>query len=442
MNALVSIFICCWLVGCCLSASGAGVLTKAVSAHEVKYRTINRKTYALKDHLKNVRVTIPDYKEPQTISTSIPPSDFYLDLRSVLDYYPFGSLMPDRNYNDPDYRYGYGSMEKDDELKSKSGTSYDFGARFYDPRCGRWMSLDPLAAKYPGLSPYHHSADNPILFSDRDGQEFKLMNSDEALAYLLNGGRAISPDERAALNFTPDLRIMNQYTAGRVGRVNRFLQNARGAINSVSPTMGSFIQNNELQIYFSEIPVEERLGTRPMGIFNPSDKTIHIRGDLDGSIFLFDGTNIRTESDLVITVLHEVIHAMGYGEGHAYAVELYLNYSVENIGRSGSLIEPLVLDQAQFSPHFGNKATDINTFLNGFVNNVIDGVKYYELGLPQHIRDLMARPDFQMALMKRGQEDQLTDEERKAIENFHKAMLELGRDVLNGTAPVPANPDE
>src|SRR5690606_36422730 len=49
------------------------------------------------------------------------------------------------------YRYGFNGMEKDNEVKGK-GNSYDFGARMYDSRLGRWLSIDPLTGKYPNLS--------------------------------------------------------------------------------------------------------------------------------------------------------------------------------------------------------------------------------------------------------------------------------------------------
>src|SRR5690554_6488786 len=71
------------------------------------------------------------------------------------------------------YRYGFNSMEKDDEIKGQ-GNSYDFGARLYDPRVGRWLSIEPLASKYPDLSPYNFVANSPIIFIDPDGEKIEF----------------------------------------------------------------------------------------------------------------------------------------------------------------------------------------------------------------------------------------------------------------------------
>lgn len=64
-------------------------------------------------------------------------------------------------------------MEKDDELKGK-GNSYDFGARMYDPRLGRFLSLDPQVKKLPSNSPYSFAVNSPILFVDFGGEHPKV----------------------------------------------------------------------------------------------------------------------------------------------------------------------------------------------------------------------------------------------------------------------------
>ena len=57
------------------------------------------------------------------------------------------------------------------ERDSETGFSY-FGARYYDSDLiTGWLSVDPMADKYPGLSPYAYCAWNPIKLVDPDGEE-------------------------------------------------------------------------------------------------------------------------------------------------------------------------------------------------------------------------------------------------------------------------------
>lgn len=43
-----------------------------------------------------------------------------------------------------------------------------------------WLSVDPLAEKYPSISPYAYCANNPILYIDPDGREIVLPGSKKA----------------------------------------------------------------------------------------------------------------------------------------------------------------------------------------------------------------------------------------------------------------------
>lgn len=67
-----------------------------------------------------------------------------------------------------DYRFGFNGMEKDNELKGV-GNSLDFGARMYDSRLGRFLSLDPIKRMYPWNSPYAFAENSPIAFLDEEG---------------------------------------------------------------------------------------------------------------------------------------------------------------------------------------------------------------------------------------------------------------------------------
>jgi len=86
------------------------------------------------------------------------------------DYYAFGLTMPGRSSNsaNPNDAYKFTGHELDDE----AGINLMYaGARYKDPVIGRWLSIDPLAAKYPGLSPYNYVMNNPVNAFDPDGRD-------------------------------------------------------------------------------------------------------------------------------------------------------------------------------------------------------------------------------------------------------------------------------
>jgi RHS repeat-associated protein len=59
-------------------------------------------------------------------------------------------------------------METDDEVVG-TGNSYTTDYRQYDPRLGRWLSIDPLFRNFPWQSPYAAFDNNPILIKDPRG---------------------------------------------------------------------------------------------------------------------------------------------------------------------------------------------------------------------------------------------------------------------------------
>ncbi len=78
--------------------------------------------------------------------------------------------MPGRKYSaGSKYRYGFNGKENDNEVKGE-GNSYDYGARIYDPRIGRFLSTDPEEEKFPHMTPYQISSNSPIWRIDPDGE--------------------------------------------------------------------------------------------------------------------------------------------------------------------------------------------------------------------------------------------------------------------------------
>ncbi|MCB9059862.1 MAG: hypothetical protein H6627_14950 [Calditrichae bacterium] len=79
--------------------------------------------------------------------------------------------MPARQYAAANsYRYGFNGKEKDNEINGQ-GNQYDYGFRIYNPRIGRFLSVDPLTGSYPWYTPYQFAGNTPIQAIDLDGLE-------------------------------------------------------------------------------------------------------------------------------------------------------------------------------------------------------------------------------------------------------------------------------
>jgi RHS repeat-associated protein len=100
------------------------------------------------------------------------PGKVYTTINNVMDYYPYGKILREYRSGDEE-RYLTTQHERDIE----SGLDYR-GARYYDSEVSRFLSIDPLASKFPAWSTYNYVMGNPIMFTDPTGREaednFKL----------------------------------------------------------------------------------------------------------------------------------------------------------------------------------------------------------------------------------------------------------------------------
>ena len=102
----------------------------------------------------------PDHLGSSSYLTDITgtPSHYY-------NYLPFGEEMVAQNNSSYNNVYRFSAKELDED----TGLSY-FGARYYDPKFSIWLSVDPLAEKFPDQSPYSFCFNNPMRFVDPDGR--------------------------------------------------------------------------------------------------------------------------------------------------------------------------------------------------------------------------------------------------------------------------------
>lgn len=93
------------------------------------------------------------------------------------------TLSYSRNYPDLfGQSYHFNGKEKDDEWTGNSGDSYDFGARMYDSRLGRWLSVDEEYQIEPSVSVYAFGGDSPILMKDINGKVIRPTNDQGKVA--------------------------------------------------------------------------------------------------------------------------------------------------------------------------------------------------------------------------------------------------------------------
>jgi len=141
------------------------------------------------------------------------------ELLTWSDFYPFGMVMPGRNGSAGDYRYGFQGQEMDDEIKGE-GNSVNYKYRMHDPRIGRFFAVDPLAWKYPELTPYQFSSNCVIAMIELEGLESNT-----------SGSGSLTPNEPVA---NTDFYNLPTPTDEANNTINQFA-NDRSRTSSVFP---------------------------------------------------------------------------------------------------------------------------------------------------------------------------------------------------------------
>jgi RHS repeat-associated protein len=90
-----------------------------------------------------------------------------------IEYVPFGEFFIEERNSTWNTPYKFNAKELDEE----TGLYY-YGARYYDPRISIWYGADPLQEKYPGISTYCYTRNNPVNLIDPTGRDTVWVHSD------------------------------------------------------------------------------------------------------------------------------------------------------------------------------------------------------------------------------------------------------------------------
>ena len=133
-------------------------------------RVCRRRVTSSMNHLGSVRVVASDKNT----------------VVSRTDYLPFGVRMTGNGLTESTTARSawFGFSGKENELwNAQSSTSHwvrgeryqYFGARYYDPVACSWTVVDPLAEKYPGITPYAYCAGDPVNYVDPTGEKIYML---------------------------------------------------------------------------------------------------------------------------------------------------------------------------------------------------------------------------------------------------------------------------
>ena len=191
------------------------------------------------------------------------------------------------------YPLVFTGKEKDEE----TGFGY-FGARYMDHELTTmWLSVDPMADKYPSISPYAYCSWNPVKLVDPDGRDFETIVDHEkktitirAKFYMCAGSEEQRKAFQKAINEWNSCEFEVSFPGAEKGSDNYRVcfdinnSNGEGPSNYVS-----FISDEDFNKYFK---------------------------GLEGAGGFSDGRNIfmRNSSTNNQLLAHEIGHCLGMGD--------------------------------------------------------------------------------------------------------------------------------
>ena len=111
-------------------------------------------------------------------------TDDHANITQYDAYLPYGELLVDEHSSSEDLPYKFNGKQFDDE----TGLYY-YGARYMDPKISMWLGVDPLREKYPSVTGYCYTMDNPIGLMDPTGMAPKYPTIKETIVYGMKHSR-------------------------------------------------------------------------------------------------------------------------------------------------------------------------------------------------------------------------------------------------------------
>jgi RHS repeat-associated protein len=234
-------------------------------------------------------------------------------------------------------------------LHAETGFSY-FGARYYDSDLMTgWLSVDPMADKYPSLSPYAYCAWNPVRLVDLDGRMLDEWNVN------IQTGEYILVGERVRNSGTDYYNIVDSYG----GYYGTYIGSSSKDY-SITMTNGTDCYGNT----FFDIKTQNMdFGPFHPGMGDNSFSEVPSSGQLSNSLDLWGNTKYATTAiggfTGVQNVLIENLAAGGsdVSKSLGKAASVY-NSTIKGIGIAGT-ITTITASGKQFYDYYNNGGTKL-----------------------------------------------------------------------------------
>jgi RHS repeat-associated protein len=243
------------------------------------------------------------------------------------------------------YLYGFGGKETDNEVKG-AGNSYDFGARMYDARLGRWLSVDPYYAEYPMHSNYSYAANSPMVVIDKDGKFLGTI-----IGAVIGGAvAAVKGDDilkgataGAIAGAAADLIILTGGTGALVLVTAGAVSGAVGSVADQTIVQGKRLDQLDGKNILISTALGGGLGFLGAKLAGPVSRAANrISGRVTGEVkvpgIIKPGTldELANAEKLLQEAADEAIRKVGSGKGSSYGTKVHSQFKsiVDNAGQN------------------------------------------------------------------------------------------------------------
>ena len=294
-----------------------------------------------------------------------------------LEYFAFGETFVEEHLNTDRTPYLFNGKELDEE----TGLYY-YGARYYDARASVWLSVDPLAMKFPNISPYAFSANNPINFVDPDGRASEATNgTDPVFAPRIRptGGELNKSRFQRVNRINPDGSIRQHHGIDILAPKGTSLKSAlAGEVVSVRNTFkaGQYARNS----YGNFIIVKSEVDGEPVFMKYAHLDQVNVKVDDQVSAGTAIGLTGNTGNAVGLSDDQDHVHIEASKGGDYFNLKTLINpeqFFETKFDSQGNPIKPNTLTDSEVS--------DISNFTNDFTNeqNFIDPSLPGPVSLPE-----------------------------------------------------------